>query len=126
MKRSLLANKPTLKVCSLIFGYTLWALISNHHVTTRTITVPVCFNAVPANLTLVNAPDTIAVSVRAPRKDLLNLAQEPCSLQIDGRALAVGANSITLQREKLVLPERIKVVHYSPRTLTITTKQRTT
>lgn len=123
MKKSLLANKPTLKVCSFILGCLVWNVISNHQVVTRTITIPVCFHAMPGTIRITQAPENIQIAVRAHRKDLYQLSTATSSLQIDGRTLQIGTNTVALQREKLVVPDRIAVLDYSPSAITIITQK---
>lgn len=118
IKQLIFHNIP-LKIVSLVGGYLLWVMISGSHVVNVTHHVPVgLYNTTSEQQ--IEAPETIVVTLQAPRHALYNLDVEELALHVDASRLQKGENHLHVDRSTLFLPEGINVVHYSPSNAVIT------
>ncbi len=116
-KKTLWRN-TSLKLTAFIFGYTVWYIFGQSHMSSAWITVPLCFYNIPAQTTI-KGPETIAVKIVGKRSALRNLALDMLAIHINAEQLVPGPNNISLTSESIFLPESIKLVHYSPSNPTV-------
>lgn len=112
IKNSLL-NNATIKVFSLILGYALWSILSDHHTKTISVTAPLCFYGQNENITI-KAPESITVDLKGKKRELAVLDVSNLALHIDACGLKKGLNPIAVHNATLFLPDSICVVHYFP------------
>lgn len=123
--KNILWNNLTLKLMSLFFGYTFWAMISQTLPITISLPVPLSFYNTAPDLQ-VNAPETIIITLRGKRAHLNHLNYDALAFHIDGTTLQEGKNYIPLKAEQLFLPESINLLHYNPSPLVINMHQQPT
>lgn len=112
-------NRLSLKAISLVLGYSVWVLLSQHHSIRITIDVPLCFYNTENDL-IIHAPETIAVTLEGKRDLLRYCNTKLLAAHIDCMNLHEGTNIINISAQTLFLPEQIKLVHYpSPMLITI-------
>ncbi len=100
-------------------GYLVWVMISGSHVISITEETPICmYNA--ESHQQIDAPESIMVTLQAPRNKLYSLDVEELAIHIDASRLQKGENHLVVDRSTLFLPEGINVVHYSPSNAVIT------
>lgn len=121
--KTILTKNTPLKVCSFILGYTLWSIFSGMHTITQEITVPLCCYQLPATRDF-NAPETVTIMISGKKNQLTAINHQDLAVHIDARDLSLGNNPITITAERLFLPESIKLVHYSPAPIMITTMKK--
>lgn len=110
--KSIVHNNLLLKIFSLIFGYCLWHVISQSHVTTQEHCVPLFFYNIPQQTNIV-APDHITVQLRSTKAALKNLAAS-CAAHIDAQTFHEGNNLIHITSETLFLPKNIELTYVTP------------
>jgi hypothetical protein len=106
-------RNTSLKVISLLLGYTFWYIFGNSHSTTVWITVPLCFYNIPI-ATTIKGPDTISVKLCGKRSELCALESDQLAVHIDAQQFVQGKNRISLSEQSIFLPASIKLVHYNP------------
>lgn len=111
-------NTLVLKLLSVIIGFFIWSLINKFHVTTLYYSVPLYFYNIPEK-TIINAPDTITVGLRATKKSLYELNHTLLAAHIDLQQLKIGDNIIALTKGALFLPTHIELVHTQPAPIVI-------
>jgi len=112
VKKSIL-NNLTLKVVSFIIAYGFWHIASQARPIDIWLDVPVCFYTVPRAFTL-DAPEKIRINLSGRRVDLYGLDTKNLGVHINGATLHAGANMVEISNRTLFLPERIKLINYSP------------
>lgn len=122
LKNSLKSN-PTLKVISLILGYSVWNILSASHPHTLSIDVPICFYQ-ESVAHVIDAPEIINLQLQGKKNVLESINKKTLALHIDASSLHPGANPLTINRATLFLPETINVVNYSPANIVITVKEK--
>lgn len=116
--RNLLLNKHSLKIHAFILGYWLWFIMSHHQLQTLCLRVPLCFYG---NETIhIKAPETVSVTLFGYKSDLLLLSCNELAVHVNSNNLAEGEYPIAVCHDTLFLPERIKLLHYSPSPIIIT------
>ncbi len=110
--RNLLLNKHSLKINALILGYWLWHTISYHQLQTITLRVPLCFYGNEA--IKIDAPESISVALFGYKSDLILMSLHELAAHFDCKNFVVGDYPISVTHDTLFLPERIKLLHYSP------------
>lgn len=118
LNKTIIANNLTLKVISLIMGYTFWFVWSETQTTKVTLDVPLCVYNVPETAQI-NAPETISVALAGTLQELNNLDLHNLAIHIDGTTLHEGNNQCLLKNEQLFVPDNIKMVHYAPSNILI-------
>ena len=118
--KTIVTKNTPLKVCSFILGYSIWSVFSNLHTTTQEFTVPLCCYRLPEHLEF-NAPETINIVLSGKKNQLANINTQELAVHIQADDLALGTNPIAVTDATLFLPESIKLVHYSPVPVIITT-----
>ena len=116
-KKINLHNTP-LKIIALLLGYSFWYIFGSSHTTAVQLTVPLCFYNVPTNNN-VNAPESVSIKIAGKRSDIRALDIEQIAVHIDAEQLHEGKNLLTVTQETLLLPESIKLIHYSPSNPTV-------
>ena|SRR5579872_1012560 len=126
VKKSILSNL-TLKIVSCIIAYGMWHVASESRAINISLDVPVCFYTVP-NTIAIDAPEQVTVHLLGRRADLYALDVQSLALHINGTTLHEGPNALAITPSTLFLPERIKLVNYSPlnAVINVHTKQETT
>ncbi len=113
-----------LKCCALLFGYTLWNMVSKHHPIKTIIEIPVSFY----NNTgfIITSPETIQIKVLGTRKAVFKTAHT-AAVHCDVATLQEGKNSMKISNEQIFLPEAISLLDYIPKiiSVTVTTEQKT-
>jgi len=121
LRRTILNKNAPLKVLSLILGYTFWHVFGNIFTITLTTSVPLCFYNTPDNMHI-NAPHTIAITLAGKRAQLQKVDLEHLAIHIDAHAMRTGNYPLAINNTTLFLPDSIKLVHYEPVPLMITTQ----
>lgn len=106
-------RNTSLKLISLIFGFTFWYIFGNLHSSTAWITVPLCFYNIPQNCQL-KGPDSISLKITGKRSDLRALDIEQLAIHINANRLKHGKNLLYINQDTIFLPDAIKLVHYCP------------
>jgi hypothetical protein len=94
--------------------------MSGSHTITQELVVPLCWYDIPHTLDL-EAPETMVITLTGTKKQLLSLNTHELAIHINAHDMIPGKNYIAITRENLFLPESIKLVHYSPVPVIITT-----
>jgi YbbR domain-containing protein len=113
-------NNLSLKIIALVFGYTLWTTMSEHNKVQVALQAPLSFYN-QSGLEL-EAPESVLVTVAGARDSLYQLTRD-LAVHIDAKNLQEGQNTIALLEKDLLLPETIKLVHCSPKTITVNAKK---
>lgn len=102
-----------LKLSSLILGYCVWYALSSNTSVEQTLTIPLyCYNQ-QENHT-VQAPETIAITLKAPRSYMRLIDHNALAAHIDMHGLHEGKNYLCLSHKELLLPQEVTVTHYAP------------
>lgn len=112
IKKLLITHLP-LKIISLILAFGLWASLNKSQMISRSFTVPVCFFNTTHRLSI-HAPETISITLKGPRDIMRMLGAERLAVHINSGDLSSGETPIALTGSHLLLPESVKLVHYSP------------
>ncbi len=111
-------RNTSLKITALLFGYTLWYAFGQSHTSSAWITVPLCFYNVPKEV-VIKGPETISLKIIGKRSELRLLDIDQLAIHINAEELAHGKNLLTFTEKSILLPEPIKLVHYSPSNPTV-------
>lgn len=101
-------------------GFTLWYLVSDLHTITTTMKVPVYFYNTE-NI-VVEAPETISITLRGKKSDIRHTNLSELAAHIDAQKLTQKTNHIPLTSQELFLPQTIKLVSYNPHHLIVNVK----
>lgn len=112
VKKILLTNL-TLKVSAFILATVLWYITSQTRIVHQTVHVPICFYNTSEN-TLINAPETVCVTVAGTRQDMLALDYKNCGLHIDASKLTTATNRLPITDQNLFLPHNVCMVQCKP------------
>jgi len=93
--------------------------MSYNQLQTITLNVPLCFYG-NNELYSLQAPETISLSLFGYKSDLLLIPMHDLAVHIDGKNLQAGEHHLSVSADTLFLPERIKLLHYSPSPVIIT------
>ena len=107
-----------LKIISIILGYSFWYILSSSHTSTAWINIPLYFYNVPTEKS-VNAPEVLSVKISGKRDELRMLDLQELAIHVNAAQLHDGKNLLTITPDTIFLPERIKLVHYSPSNPTV-------
>ncbi len=110
-------NVP-LKFIALLLGYTFWYIFGSSHTTTAQLTVPLCFYNIP-ELHRIHAPELISIQIAGKRSAIRALDTDALAVHINAETVHEGKNLLAITQESLLLPESIKLVHYSPSNPTV-------
>lgn len=111
-------NKLSLKICSLILGYSLWNVVSKPYKTYANVPIPVSFYNTPATKQI-EAPESITIQMYGQRDLLFNTAQS-AAVHCDAQKLREGKNSIAITDAQIFLPQGVTLVHCIPSTINVT------
>lgn len=111
-------RNTSLKISALLFGYTFWYVFGQSHTSSAWITVPLCFYNVPKQ-TVIKGPETISLKIIGKRSELRLLDIDQLAIHINAEELTQGKNLLTITEKSILLPEPIKLVHYSPSNPTV-------
>lgn len=113
-------NNLSLKVISLVFGYFLWLLFSQQQHIITTTEIPVYITAKGANIAL--STDVIHATIAGKKASLAtSMKHRDMAVPLDASAYTQpGVYEITLYPRDILLREDIKLLHYTPSTLTLT------
>ena len=116
-------NNALLKIFSLFLGYALWQIFSYSYKIETKLSLPLFFYN-KADQALVQAPETIKVSLYGTRTELFKVASKG-SIHCDATTLSEGTQKIKVAEQNIFLPETIRLVHYTPQEIkiTVTTKK---
>lgn len=114
----LLLSRHFIKINAYLIGYGLWILLSQHHVITARIIVPVCFYNIPEQCSI-TGQDTAILIVTASKKALHRFDIYNSAIHLDAAALTPGTHNILLKKENLFLPDEINLVNLVPSFLQI-------
>ncbi len=111
-------RNTSLKIISLLLGYTFWYIFGHSHTSTAWITVPLCFYNVPKH-NVIKGPEAVSLKITGKRSVLRALDIEQLAIHINVEQLHEGKNLLAFNEDSIFLPESIKLVHYSPSNPTI-------
>jgi hypothetical protein len=111
-------NNLTLKVISLIMGFTFWFVWSDKQPTSCRVDVPLCVYNVPENAQF-DAPETVKIQLSGKLKDLYDLDLDNLAVHIDGATLREGNNQCIVKNEQLLMPDDVKMTHCKPSNIMI-------
>lgn len=117
MKNAFL-NNITLKIMSLILGYSLWCFIGTLYVQKITQKVPICFYNVPDNLIIEAKPELVTIDISGKRSAISSC--NDLAIHIDASPLTLGEHRIAPTSDILFLPETVSLVHYEPLVISLT------
>lgn len=106
-----LRNNLTIKVASLIIGYSIWSFFSQSYTVHEWITLPVGFYNVQ-NKIVKTAPEFLKIKLAGKRSDLAlckNIA-----FHIDAQSLTSQEQLIMPNETSLFLPSSVKLLYCSP------------
>lgn len=109
-------NTLSLKILALVFGYSLWNTMSEPYKKLVTLQAPVSFYQSQGKI--IEGPDTVTVSISAPRKELYQLTKH-LAVHIDAQNLQEGNNLVKLGTEHLLLPESVNLITCFPEAVTV-------
>jgi hypothetical protein len=111
--RNVLLTNLTLKVTAFIVATVLWYIVSQSRIVHQTVHIPVCFYNTVEN-TLINAPETVAITIAGTRQDMLSLDTKNCGIHIDASKLTQAMNHLPITDQNLFLPHNICMVQCKP------------
>jgi len=114
----LITNNLTLKVISLIMGFTFWFTWSDKQATSCRVDVPLCVYNVPETAHF-DAPETVKVELSGKLEDFYNLDLNNLAVHIDASTLHEGSNQCIVNNEQLLVPGDIKMTHCVPSNILI-------
>lgn len=123
VKHNFLNNK-TIKIVSLIIGYSLWSYLGQIYQVDKWITVPVCYYNAPEDMALNASQEELEVHLTGKREDIKYCSD--LGLHIDASKLREGTQCIMPNEQMLFLPKSVKMVHYKPLKISITVSKRDT
>jgi hypothetical protein len=118
LKNLFLTNTP-LAIISLLLGYSFWYIASYNQIISIQMNAPLCFSASTDNYTI-TAPETIAITITAPRCDLYALDKETLAAHVNIDKLLPGNHGIILTEHHFFFPKNILLTNYKPANLCIT------
>lgn len=119
LKKLFLTNAP-LVIISLMFGYSFWYIASYNQVITLHINVPLCFSVKTDDNYIIDAPETVKITIEGKRSDIYTLDDASLAAHIDINRLLPGKHGIIITEQHLFLPKNIALVHCKPANLAIT------
>jgi hypothetical protein len=117
--KTIFLHNALLKTMSIIIGYSLWSIATHNQTIEKTFIIPLCFSSNQ----IIDAPETISVTLACKRKDMYTLATDSLAAHITIDKLLPGKYGILLTERQLFLPGTIKLVRYSPSNLSFSIKE---
>jgi hypothetical protein len=119
--KNALTSPIFLKMMSLILGSLFWVIISDSFISSRWVTLPVCFyNSATKKIT---APETIRIELKGKRTYLKQLPEKDLALHIDAQDLPTGSHKIEITKDLLLLPSSIILGESLPHSIMVTVTQ---
>lgn len=113
----LLSNWMT-KLYAVVFGFSIWLIVSQSHIVSITKTVSLSFYNQPKN-TQVYAPETVTISTFGPKQNLTQTFGAEYAVHINLSNYPLGTHQIELSQQDLFLPPSIKLLQLKPSMLQI-------
>lgn len=120
LRKTIFNKNAPLKVCSLALGYTFWYVFGNLFTINITTDVPLCFFNTSPHLSI-QAPDTVQIILSGKRTQLQTLDTNHLAIHINAQDLPIGTQPLRITQATLFLPDSIKLVHYEPTPVIVTT-----
>jgi hypothetical protein len=93
----------------------VWHCLQNMIKIQTTITIPVHYYGIPKGSSLTINSDFVAnVTVMGTKKILRTINSDTSVVLIDGSQLTAKSKKILVQAEQIILPAKIKLLHYNP------------
>ena len=102
-----------LRIHAVLLGFSIWFIISQHHVVSTTRTVALSFYNQPKN-TRLYAPENITISSFGPKSHLNQLFHSEYALHVNLSGYKAGTHTIELTQEDLFLPQSVKLLQLNP------------
>jgi hypothetical protein len=109
-----LSNTRILKIASLFIGILLWSILSDLHVSSVRIRVPLYFYTTDGSSVTVKAPEEITVVIAAKRWQLRLIDFNTLALHVDVTEKSQGSFPLKPTIQQLFLPSYLKLVSYEP------------
>ncbi len=110
-------NKLCLKLCALIFGYTLWSGFTEHHKIQKAVGIPLSFFNAPEKIQI-DAPETVQLTLYGTRRALAAAHYEG-SVHCNGSKLTEGTHTVALHDQQIFLPKTVLLLHCVPDKITL-------
>lgn len=110
LKNSLL-NNLTVKITSLIIGYSIWSFFAQSYVVHEWLSIPVCFYNTQDKV-IKSTPEFLKIKLAGKRSDLAlcnNLA-----FHIDAKSLTLHEQIVMPNETSLFLPTSVKLLYCNP------------
>lgn len=109
--KSSLLNNLTIKITSLIIGYSIWAFFSQSYTVHKWVTIPVCYYNTHDKI-IKTTPEFLKIKLAGKRKDLA-LCND-LAFHVDAQSLASNEQIIVPNENSLFLPTGVKLLYCSP------------
>jgi hypothetical protein len=116
--KNTLETNLSLKLVSLLLGFFCWFVFSQQG--SLSLEVPVCGFSDKEQTKKIAGLETVRITLQGKRSELYNLDQKSLGVHVNLDELKAGNHLVQVNPEKLLLPESIKLVHYSPTNPVIT------
>jgi hypothetical protein len=116
LNKTIATSNITLKVLSLIMGYTFWFIWSQTQTMSYDLDVPLCVYNIPESAQF-DAPEKVKIQLAGKLRDFYNLDLDTLAIHIDGATLHEGTNQCVVKNEQLFVPDAFKMVHATPNIL---------
>ncbi len=101
-----------------MLGYSLWALLGANLATQVTLEVPLSFYNMAQNHRI-DAPEQIRVTLIGSRARLRSVDTDQLAIHYDAAMLSPGKQPLALSGQHLLLPDGIRMLHYTPLNLAV-------
>ena len=115
-----LNNNHTLKIISFIFGYFFWLILVQTQKINSIVEIPIGFYGLKENLEVI-APENIKITLSGKRIDLANITPyQMAAAHIDATQFNnPGDYKVALTENEIFLNNKIKLVDFSPESVSI-------
>lgn len=114
-----LSTNIGLKVTSLIIAIALWFFVILSGRSEISMSIPIVFENIPQSLEIVEAPETVNVSIEGQQRLLKSLKQITVTASIDLAAAKGGKFYINISKSDIKLPKTFVVTDVDPETISI-------
>ncbi len=119
--KNLFLNNKTVKITSLIIGYSLWSFLGQAYSIAHWIEVPLYFYNIQPGTLIESQPEKVRICIQGKRNDLAH--SSPLICHIDARDLREGQTILTPTDEQLFLPQSLKLIYCKPQTITVSVQK---
>lgn len=119
MKEIDLSTNIGLKITSLIIAIALWFFVILSGRSEISMSIPLVFENIPPSLEIVEAPETVNVSIEGQQRLLKSLKQSTVTAAIDLSAAKGGKFYINVSKSDVKLPKTFVVTDVDPETISI-------